>query len=588
MRKRCHSESRSFGIGSAKQRTVILNEVKNLKIRNNDRDSSPFGLRMTKGVGTQAGQARCLSYQWEKSRRGGLMHKFKFAFLLAIILGGSAVGGQTLGSLEEELKALFEEVKPSIVTVKYEASDFGKGLSEFLGKKLVTTGVIIDDDGHILTTKNFYSDPKNIEVELSNEEKLKAEFIGWDAKSKIAVIKIEKDALIPSKTGSSEGLEASDWALIIGNAFGIPHSVTLGTVSGKREKEDFIQVNANVSPGSSGAGVFNTDKELVGVVAATLSRNIYVSPNELKIGIELSKGVFSTSDGSALVIPVERAMSIAKDIIEKGSREPGWLGVYISDLSEELKGVGRIDEGAVVTKVIEDSPAEKAGIQKWDVIVKFDNKPVKDAESLTALVSKTKPGTKAKIMLLREGKKKELSTEIKKRKDSPYHLYYYHDIPKFLEGDIIEPAGEYGWLGIYIDDVSEELKGVTKIDEGAVVKEVVDDSPAAKAGIQKWDIIVKFDNKPVKDADSLVGLISNTKPETKVKITVLREGKEKELSAEIGKRKGSPLDLYYRYLPKFPEFYFPPLPRKEIEKNLEDTLKKFKEPKIKKEAKGYI
>ncbi|HID93467.1 MAG TPA: hypothetical protein EYP60_05155, partial [bacterium (Candidatus Stahlbacteria)] len=288
------------------------------------------------------------------------MRKLKLTSLLPIILVSTTFGGPTLGSLEKELKALFDEVKPSIVTVKYRTA--GVGLSELFGKKLVTTGVIIDTDGHILTTKNFYSDPKDIEVELSNKEKRKAELVGWDAQSKIAVIKIEGDDLVPAKIGSSEDLESGDWALIIGNSFGISPSITLGIVSGRREDGDFIQVSANVSPGSSGAGVFNTDKELIGVVAATLSRNFYLSPNELRIAI--SRGVFSTSDGSTLVIPIERAMSIANDIIEKGSREPGWLGVYISDLSEELKGVVKIEEGAVVKEVVEDSPADKAGIKK--------------------------------------------------------------------------------------------------------------------------------------------------------------------------------------------------------------------------------
>ncbi|MCH7760606.1 trypsin-like peptidase domain-containing protein [candidate division TA06 bacterium] len=327
-----------------------------------------------------------------------------------LILPGLTFSSQGITSLDKEMNRLFEKVKPSVVSVKFKTRHSTK-------RNLVTTGVLVDREGHLLTTKNFSGKPKGIRVELEDGEEREAEWIGWDQESKLAVLKVKGKNLIPATIGNSDLVKPASWAMIVGNSMGLSPSISIGHISGKR-KGDLLQLNAHMSPGNSGAGVFNTKGELIGIVAASLS--------SLRI-IDLPRMIeerFSPG-GSGVAIPINRAMEISKRIIEKGGDlEPGWLGVYIQDLDDDLKESLDADHGALVSNVVEDSPAEAAGMKEGDVIVAFKGEKIEDTSDLQRTVRKTQPDTKAKITVLRKGKKKTLTAKIGERTDSLNELVF--------------------------------------------------------------------------------------------------------------------------------------------------------------------
>lgn len=343
------------------------------------------------------------------------MRKF---VVMTLIYGLSSVVfslsfAESITLLEKEMNQLFEKVKPSVVSVKYS-----------MKPNVVTTGILIDKQGHVVTTRDFSGKPRKIEVELSDGEKREAEWVGGDRESRVAVIKVEGTKLDPAAIGNSDNVMPASWAMIVGNSMGLSPSISIGHISGKR-KDGFFQLSANISPGNSGAGVFNTKGELIGIVAARLSPlSSFRAPVEMEdeeveiFRFEALRGEGFSQGGSGVAIPINRSMEIAQKILKKGGDlEPGWLGVYIQNLDEDLKESVDADHGVLVSKVVEDSPAEEAGIREGDVIVAFDKEKIEDTKDLQRAVRKTQPGAKAKITVLRKGKKKTFTADIKERED---------------------------------------------------------------------------------------------------------------------------------------------------------------------------
>ena len=335
------------------------------------------------------------------------MRRFGLFSAVCLCLTPHLASGSTMGSLEAEINSLFEKVNPSVVTVKY-----GSGSGGF--KELVSTGVIIDAKGHILTLRDFPSDPKRVEVVLFDGKKRKAEFIGYDPESKVQILKTDKKGLSLARVGDPKAVKGGNLVLIVGNSYGISPSLSIGFISGRREK-DLIQLSGEVSPGMSGAGIFNTKGELVGIVSATISRPFYFTLGGVEGGIQIRKGMDLPSQGPGLVLSIDRAMKLAKEIIKKGGVEHGWLGVYLRGLDKDLKEELKTEKGAVVTRVVDDSPAEEAGIEEDDAIIEYGGKKVADVENLSTLVKETKPGKKVKVTVLRDGKRKTLVAKIGKR-----------------------------------------------------------------------------------------------------------------------------------------------------------------------------
>ena len=378
--------------------------------------------------------------------------------LLVLVLLVPFAWAGSISSLQAEISGLFEQVKPSVPTVVYTIGD----------KELVSTGIVMDSGGHILATKDFSGKPGSIEVQFPNKTR-KAKLIGYDRDSKLAVLKVEGKGLVPAKLGDSDKVKPATWVMIVGNSHGISPSVSIGLISGKRARDDMFQISASISPGNSGAGVFNSDGKLIGIVSAALTRPLYISLGEGKVKTDvsfLSRGDLPVG-GSGLLIPINRAKESMRDVIEHGTTSYGWLGVMLKKLDKKLKLTPGIERGALVTEVVKDSPAEKGGFKEGDVIITYDKKTVEDVQHLVKIVKATKPGTTVKIVVSREGKKKTLKVKLGERPEEDLLLRPWQiKFPEYLEGfkelEKRKAEDNVEKLKREIEKLKEELKKLKK------------------------------------------------------------------------------------------------------------------------------
>jgi len=267
------------------------------------------------------------------------------------------------------------------------------------------SGVIVDRNGYILTNNHVVGGADKIRVRLSDKRQFDAKLVGRDERSDVAVIKIEADNLPVASTGDSDALRVGEWVLAIGNPFGLDQTVTAGVVSAKGraqvvdiQYQDFIQTDAAINPGNSGGPLVNLQGQVVGVNTAIFSK---------------SGGYM----GIGFAIPMNMARKIMKSLIERGKVVRGWLGVGIQDVDDNMaKALGLPSaRGALVTEVIKDSPAAKAGIKERDAIVSYDGKAVSGANWLTNAVGLATVGQKVKLEVYRKGRKRTLTVKIGER-----------------------------------------------------------------------------------------------------------------------------------------------------------------------------
>jgi len=264
------------------------------------------------------------------------------------------------------------------------------------------SGFIISKDGYILINNHVVGDADLIKVKLSDGREFKAKVIGTDPQSDVAVIKIDATNLPVLRLGDSDKLEVGEWVIAIGNPFGLSQTVTVGVVSAKgrsrigiNDYEDFIQTDAAINPGNSGGPLVNIHGEAVGMNTAIFSR---------------SGGYM----GIGFAIPINMAKAIKDQLLKKGKVTRGWLGVVIQDIDEELaKSFGlEKTEGVLIAEVSEGSPAEKAGLKQGDIILRLNGKKVDDLGELRNKIALTAPGTKVKLEVLRENKRRTIQVTI--------------------------------------------------------------------------------------------------------------------------------------------------------------------------------
>jgi serine protease Do len=267
------------------------------------------------------------------------------------------------------------------------------------------SGVIVDRRGYILTNNHVVGDADKIRVRLGDKREFEAKLVGRDRRSDVAVIKIEAEDLPVAATGDSDALRVGEWVLAIGNPFGLDQTVTAGVVSAKGrarvvdiQYQDFIQTDAAINPGNSGGPLVNLRGEVVGINTAIFSK----SGGYMGIGFS---------------IPVNMARKIMKSLIRHGKVVRGWLGVGIQDVDDDMaKTLGLpAAKGAMITEVVKDSPAAKAGLRERDVILSYDGKKVSGANSLTNAVGLTPVGREVKLDVYRRGKHTTVSVKIGER-----------------------------------------------------------------------------------------------------------------------------------------------------------------------------
>ena len=434
------------------------------------------------------------------------------AGLALAVLGSVARGGETAKSDGDVLRALSRAVsslaartRPAVVSIYTTKTirmrgfggapvPFDSPFEEFFGRRSprgqppngrefrrrgLGSGFVIDaENGYIATNNHVVAGADDIKVRLFDKRVFDAKLVGADAKTDIAVVQIKAKDLKDIKLGDSDKLKVGDFVVAVGSPFGLRETVSLGIVSAKgrsnlgiEDYEDFIQTDAAINVGNSGGPLVNIDGHVVGVNTAILSRT-------------------GGSVGVGFAIPVNMAKGIIAQLVKSGKVTRGWLGVMIQDLAPEVaeKFGLKKTEGALVTRVVEKTPAAKAGFEPGDVIIKYGGQKVENVAKLRHRVAATRPGSSVKVVVLRKGKEKTLTVAIE----------------KLTDGAVAAVTGGGGSkdLGLSVQELTPELSkslGI-KTKGGVAVSAVDEDGPAAEKGIKRGDVIIEVNRQRVKNA----------------------------------------------------------------------------------------
>lgn len=339
------------------------------------------------------------------------------------------------------------------------------------------SGFIIDSDGSILTNNHVVENASKIVVKLSDDQEYEAKVVGRDAKTDIAIIKINAKSSLPAANfGDSDNLEVGEWVVAIGNPFGLDSTVTSGIVSAKGRHigqgpyDNFIQTDASINPGNSGGPLINLRGEIVGINTAIFSRT-------------------GGNMGIGFAIPINLVKELLPQLRGKGKVTRGFLGVLIQKVTPEIADSLGLDkaQGALVANVSKDGPADKAGVKVGDVIVEFDGKEVKDSGDLPIIVARTPVDKKVRMKVVREKKEVALGVAVGELKDE----------------EIVASAPEKGELGLTVQRLTPQMAeslGLEK-SEGVVVSAVEPGSAADEAGIRRGDVLMEIDRRPIRNLD---------------------------------------------------------------------------------------
>lgn len=358
----------------------------------------------------------------------------------------------------------------------------------------VGSGFILTADGMIMTNAHVVDGADEVVVTLTDKREFKAKIIGADKRSDVAVVKIEAAGLPAVKVGDVSRLKVGEWVMAIGSPFGLENTVTAGIVSAKQrdtgEYLPFIQTDVAINPGNSGGPLINMRGEVVGINSQIYSRS-------------------GGSMGISFAIPMDEAVRVSEQLRVSGRVTRGRIGVQIGQVSKDVAesiGLGK-PQGALVSSVEPGAPADKAGVEAGDIILKFDGKPVEKSSDLPRMVGSTKPGTKSSLTVFRRGSTKELSVivaEIEAEKTG-----------KKTSGKEETPkASKIGQaIGLAVSDLTKEQKAELSIQGGVRVDSAVDN--AARAGIREGDVVMQVGNFLVTDTKSFetaLAKVDKTRP----------------------------------------------------------------------------
>ena len=340
------------------------------------------------------------------------------------------------------------------------------------------SGFVISSDGFILTNNHVVEKATKIKVKLDTGAEYDAKIIGRDPKTDLALIKVKprKGFPAPLKLGDSDAIRVGDWVMAVGNPFGLGQTVTTGIISAKGRiigagpYDDFLQTDAAINPGNSGGPLINMAGEVIGINTA----------------------IIASGQNIGFAIPI----NIVKELLpqlKSGKIIRGWLGVMIQDITPALeKSFGlSTTEGVLISDVSKDSPAEKAGMKRGDVITRFDGKEVKDAHMLSRMVAEKKPNTTVTVEIIRDKKEKSLKVKL-------------GTMPQNLQASLTPMENKNPW-GLTVQKITPDLAshlGISPDEEGVVISGVKPGSPAAEAGLRPGDVIKEVDRKDIKDLGS--------------------------------------------------------------------------------------
>ncbi|SAL49337.1 peptidase S1C, Do [Caballeronia udeis] len=364
----------------------------------------------------------------------------------------------------------------------------------------VGSGFIMSADGYVMTNAHVVDDADTIYVTLTDKREFKAKLIGVDERTDVAVVKIQASSLPAITVGDSNKVRVGEWVLAIGSPFGLDNTVTAGIVSAKgRDTGDylpFIQTDVAVNPGNSGGPLINMAGEVIGINSQIYSRT----------------GGFM---GISFAIPIDEAMRVADQLKTTGKVTRGRIAVAIGEVTKEVAdslGLPKA-QGALVSSVEAGGPADKAGIQPGDIILKYNGHDVATATDLPRMVGDTKPGTKATITVWRKGESRDLPITIAEMQPDKVAKTEAKKTPP-------PKASASNTLGIAVSDIPADQKKALKLTNGVMVDAV--EGPAARAGFQKGDIILRIGDTDITSAKQFDAVAQNVDPSKMVAVLVRR------------------------------------------------------------------
>jgi Do/DeqQ family serine protease len=401
-----------------------------------------------------------------------------------------------LRALEDAFSAVADRATPAVVNVSTVGARVSNGdddrYREFFGDELYEryfgrrpredgrtsgSGVIVDPKGYILTNNHVIENAREITVRLSDSRKFSATLVGRDPKTDLAVLKVQASAALPTaELADSDRLRVGQWAIAIGNPFGLDRTVTVGIISatartrvGVATYENFIQTDASINPGNSGGPLLNVDGKVIGINTA----------------------IVASGQGIGFSIPINEAKAVMAQLIAKGRVVRGWLGVAIQDITDELAssfGV-REREGVLVADVMKGGPAETAGLRAGDVVVEVNGVRVREVPDLQRRVAGLAPGERVRIVVVRDGARQPATVTI-------------GEMPS-EEPTVRAQAGEDGF-GLHVEPLSPGIADRLNlaVSQGVLVVDVAAGGPAARAGLRRGDVILEVGRQPVNDAQT--------------------------------------------------------------------------------------
>jgi len=448
--------------------------------------------------------------------------------------------------LQEAFSNVAEAVKPAVVNISavqilktevpyyqfYFGDPFEDFFDEFFGKprekmpepekkefkrRLEGTGsgVIIDPRGYILTNYHVIAGAEEIKVTLSNgeEKKYDGKVVGKDPRTDLAVIEIKAKEKFPvAKLGDSDKIRIGDWAIAIGSPFGLKQTLTVGVISAKRqslyvegkEYRDMIQTDASINRGNSGGPLVNIKGEVIGINTA----------------IYAPTGVFA---GVGFAIPINNAKEILDELIEKGKVVRGWLGIEIREVDEVIAKQFSLPntKGVLVNRVIENSAAEKGGMNRGDVIIRIEDHKVESVRDLQEVVSRTKPGKKVKVMVIREKKEIALTIKLEEMPETTEEAKVKEEKKEIGEGEVEE------WLGMKVETLTPALAKNYGIEDGKgiIIVEIEIGSKAEEMGLVEGDLIRSINRQSIVDCKEFKKVVKKVDLSQGVIFDIVRRGR---------------------------------------------------------------
>jgi len=458
-------------------------------------------------------------------------------FIISIILFVGFLSAQN--SIVKQFSSVFadvaEKANPAVVTITAEkVMKMDDQLQQFgdipfffhpqlpdqeFSSQALGSGVIVDaKKGYVLTNNHVVENAEEIQIKLIDKRIIPAKVLGTDPKSDLAILQIDAKDLKQITLGNSDKLRVGEWVLAVGSPFSanLSHTVTAGIVSalgrsyvmpGNDHYENFIQTDAAINPGNSGGALLNLDGELVGINTAIATG-----------------GMERSNRGVGFAIPSNMIKKVMSDLIEKGYVVRSWLGVYIQPVEDKVaRALGLTNrDGALVTEIVDDSPADKAGIKTGDIITEFDGKKIIDTSHLKNVVSSTPPGKHSKIKIVRDGDWKTINITLEELEQEDQ---------TFATNNTDRSS-----LGIEVRDISNLLAERYEIDpnsSGVLVTDIDKKSNAYEAGVRVGDIITRVGTKKVSSSKDFINLIEESKQQDSLLLLVKRGERSSYFAFEI-------------------------------------------------------